>query len=120
LSHPVRAVNIALTVGWDGAAGTTAPRNRVRKRSTQPAKNLAWYEPKSFNTEDTEKSGEIRLGLMSANSGSVTYVEFLRVLCVSVFSWGDRGYFKYVRTISIKSSAASSADFVFRGMWLRM
>jgi hypothetical protein len=26
-------------------------------------------------------------------------------------------YFKYVRTISIKSSAASAADFAFRGAW---
>src|SRR4029077_20504835 len=97
------------------AAGTTAPRNRVRKRATQPAKILHETQTKSFNTEHTKKSGEIRLVLMSVSVGSVISVDFLCVLCISVFFWSV-SYFRYVRTISMRSSAASSADFVFRGM----
>jgi hypothetical protein len=85
LSHPVRTVKIHVTVGWECAAGTTAPRNRVRKRATQPAKILHETQTKSFNTEHTEKSGEIRLVFMSATLASVISVEFLGVLCVSDF-----------------------------------
>ena len=91
MSHPVRTVKIPFTVGWECAAGTTAPRNRVRKRATQPAKILhaSWprqkHKQKTFNTEHTEKSGEIRLVLMPAIAASVISVEFLRALCVSDF-----------------------------------
>jgi hypothetical protein len=139
LSRPVGAVKIATRWVGSCAAGTTAPRNRDRERATQPSKipprisrnhlparvfgrsksadcRLATpkAKTKSFNTEHTEKRGEIQSILCSVIS-----VDFLCALCVESFFW-MADYFKYVRTISIKSSAASSEDFVFRGMWWRM
>jgi hypothetical protein len=77
-------------------------------------------QAKTFNTDDTEKSDEIRMALTGANACSVIPLKFRLALFLSDFSIGRAVHFKYVRTVLIKSSAASSADFVLRGMWLRM
>jgi len=77
------------------------------------------FKSKTFNAESTEKRGELRLVLPATNGGSVFSEDFLCVLRVKGF-FRSAGYFRYVRTISMRSSAASSEDLVFRGMWLRM
>jgi len=56
-----------------------------------PPKSFLHYKPKIFNTEDTEKSGDIRLAVAPAMGASVTSVEFLRVLCGKAFSLLERG-----------------------------
>jgi hypothetical protein len=110
LSQPVSTVKIVPRWVGSCAAGTTAPRNRDRERATQPSKfppRISRKPPaargfgrsesagcglaapkaktKSFNTEHTEKRGEIQSILCSVIS-----VDFLCVLCVSDFFPGWR------------------------------
>lgn len=115
LSQPVRTAKIYFTVGWDCAAGTTAPRNRVRKRSTQPAKifHAGWprqkHEQEPSKKENTLKSGEVRFGQLSAMGGSALSVDFLSV------HYGA-GFFQERRLLQIRSD---NFDEIVRGFFRR-
>src|ERR1700739_1584663 len=153
-------------MGWVCAAGTTAPRNRVRKRHTQPVEILAahrndsgpdqrgifdrfgglqvqpapvaaarlrnMYRLLSLHAREVSALHESRHPLEdpvedeAPETGPEAESRPPRAPCV--LPWCPMclryflrvGHFRYVRTISIKSSAASSEDLVLRGMCSRM
>src|SRR3984957_17575666 len=90
---------------WHDAGMVQSPRASLRKgvilRSLQP--RIAWgCDCKTFVPMES-----VRRILVAPAS-------------CRRFSARDANYFRYVRTISITSSAASSEDLELRGMWWRM